>query len=123
MMLSLGTIVYLAARTLPRIDDREPKKIEREVHWFTIYVEKIDVKLRILIEKLLHRTGRDLLKAESSIQKKIVKIQRETEAQENKEFFVLSTEEPKELVEEPKLKRVGRKRKITKRKKSTKRFI
>ena len=61
MMLSLGTVLYLIAKTLPRIDDTPPKEISLETHWVSRHLEQMDQKIKLTSEKALGKTNAVLL--------------------------------------------------------------
>jgi len=56
ILISLGIILYLAARTLPRISEEDTSAASTpQPHRFTIHLEKIDEWLKFFLEKFLRR--------------------------------------------------------------------
>ena len=76
-MVSLGVILYLVAKTLPRIDDRELDASALKTHWVTTYLEKFDEKFKYYSEKMLRRSGIIILKLDNLINKKLNQLKRE----------------------------------------------
>lgn len=91
MMLSLGTILYLFARALPRVNDTEiqSRKSFIKTHIIFHYAEKIDTHLKYMGEKTLRRLGLVLLKLENKVNKKLAHIKKENTP---KESFVIPEE-------------------------------
>ena len=89
MMAGLGTMVYLFARTLPRLSDLPPKDAFPKEHPFSRHLEKIDGWLKKAAEKHLRRSGITLLKLENFVNKKIGALKKEAEnnAPENGNVF------------------------------------
>ncbi len=79
IMASLGVILYLAARTLPRIDDREEGAAGFRTHWFAVFLEKADERLKGMWEKTLRRMGVSVMKLESGINARLAKLKKEGE--------------------------------------------
>lgn len=98
VMVSLGTILYLVVRTLPRIDDRETEAPVLKTHWAMTYLEKADRKLRFYWEKTLRRSGIVVLKLDNIINKKLGKLKKETDRETG--FTVAEVAEEKEEREE-----------------------
>ena len=96
MMVGLGTMVYLFARTLPRISDLPPKNVFPEDHPFSRHLEKIDGWLKKTAEKYLRRSGIALLKLENFVNKKIGALKKETENSAPENSSIFSKEEKKE---------------------------
>ncbi|MDP2704085.1 MAG: hypothetical protein Q8P01_02590 [bacterium] len=78
MMLSLAALLYLIAKTLPRIDENPPKTLSLKEHWVTRRIEDIDQKIKITLEKLLRRIEVVLLKWENKVSKKVHKLKEES---------------------------------------------
>ena len=78
-MLSLGFILYLAAKTLPRIDDREEGVSGFKTLWFVVYLEKADERLKAVWEKMLRRAGVTVMKLGNSINVRLTKLKKESE--------------------------------------------
>lgn len=78
-ILSLGTVLYIIARLLPRIDDTEfhNKKIFTRSHIIFYYIEKLDIHLKRFSEKALRYLKLILLKLENKISKKLDHIKEE----------------------------------------------
>ncbi len=79
IMLSLGFILYLAAKTLPRIDDREEGTSGFRTHWFVVYLERADERLKAVWEKMLRRAGVIVMKLGNSINVRLTKLKKESE--------------------------------------------
>lgn len=67
MMLSLGAVLYLIAKTLPRIDDTPPKEISLEAHWVSRRLEQMDQKIKFTSEKALRRASVVLLNWQNKV--------------------------------------------------------
>ena len=78
MMVSLAAILYLIAKTLPRIDENPPRTLSLKEHWVTRRIEQIDKKIKITSEKLLRRVEVLLLKWENKVSKKVDKLKEES---------------------------------------------
>ncbi len=80
LLLSVGTILYVTVRTLPRIEDEgsiEKKGILER--WIASEVpEKIDTALNGFVFKLLRRLKIVLLKADNSVSAHLKKIKHES---------------------------------------------
>jgi len=70
-MLSLGAIIYLAARTLPRINDADGEVRPLRPHWLTAYLEKTDFWVQAHSEKILRRTKVWILKSDNWVSQKL----------------------------------------------------
>ncbi len=79
IMLSLSTVLYLFARTLPKIDDRKTEIPSFKTHWLMVYLEKFDKKFKFYLEKTLRRTGIIVLKLDNMINQKLSKLKKENE--------------------------------------------
>lgn len=79
IMLSLGAVLYLIARAVPRVSDEEIKKNHATIpsHGFMTFLEKIDDKLKLILEKLLRRTRIWILKFDNFIVEKLKKFKKE----------------------------------------------
>lgn len=78
MTISLAAILYLTAKTLPRISDQEiaATPIIKD-KWIVSYLEKVDEWIKILIEKLLRRLKIYILKLDNIVTKKINRFKKE----------------------------------------------
>lgn len=66
IMLSLGMIIYLMARAVPRVGDEISKPIVKFDHWFgPLRLEKLDVLLGNFLEKLLRKIKLFLMKLDN----------------------------------------------------------
>ena len=77
-MLALGMILYLVARTLPRIKDGDidaPKTLKP--HWIMIYFEKADEWLKPQFEKWLRRVKVWILKLDNWVSGKLSSFKKE----------------------------------------------
>lgn len=94
IMVSLGTILYLLAKTMPRIDDRESDIPSLRTHWIMIYLEKADQRLKFYWEKTLRRSGIVILKLDNIINKKLNKLKKDIKKEST--FSITGAEEKKE---------------------------
>ena len=77
-MLSLGAILYLVAKTLPRIDDSaENHSKPAKNHWIMIYLEKADEWLKTQLEKILRRLKVWILKLDNYVSGKLKHFKKE----------------------------------------------
>ena len=75
LMISLGTILYLVARTLPRIDGEPSGKeniLDRLAN--SEIPEKVDVVLNSFLEKFLRRLKIFLMKIDNFVSERLKKI-------------------------------------------------
>ena len=78
IMLSLGVVLYLISRALPRINDEEVKKTSSgEPHWFMLYLEKTDVWLKAVSEKSLRRARVWILKLDNFVGQMLNRFKKE----------------------------------------------
>ncbi len=96
MMLSLAALLYLIAKTLPRIDENPPKTLPLKEHWVTRRIEKIDQRIKITSEKLLRKIEVVLLKWENKVSKKVHKLKEESAKSASDILKVDKSEEKKE---------------------------
>ena len=69
----------MISRALPRINDEEVKRSgNREPHWFTLVLEKIDVWLKAVSEKFLRRARVWILKLDNFVSQKLKHFKKET---------------------------------------------
>ena len=80
IMASLGAILYLIVRTLPRVDDKDTNIPSLKAHWTMIYLERFDRKFKFYLEKTLRRSGIIVLKLDNMINKKLSKLRKENES-------------------------------------------
>jgi len=88
LLLSLGLIVYLSVRSLPRIDVRpkdQPKRGLAEMWLASEMPEKIDIILNTFLGKVLRRLKVFLLKVDNTIGERLKKIKDENS--KNGELF------------------------------------
>lgn len=83
MMASLGVILYIFARTLPRIDDTALDGISLKTTWLHKHIEALDEKIKIVSEKWLRRLNVTLLKLHVSVHKKLAKMKKESSVSKN----------------------------------------
>lgn len=81
IVLSLSVVLYLFARTLPRVSDELEVKNELRFkeHWFVSYLEKTDEWLKIILEKLLRRIKVWILKLDNVVSDKLGKFKKESQ--------------------------------------------
>ena len=76
-MLSLGTILYLLIRALPRIDESETTPVKASIleRWLTSEIpEKIDVILNNFLGKFFRKSKIFLLKIDNYITRRLEKM-------------------------------------------------
>lgn len=102
MVVSLGVVLYLFARALPRVDDVSISSQDAKFNSnkLSVYLEKIDEWLKIVFEKFLRRVKVLLLKLDNIVSKKLNKFKKEPQ----KEMKLLSDE-----IAEKKEEKEGRK--------------
>ena len=98
IMLSLGAILYIIARVMPRIDDRELATVTLKTHWIAVYIEKIDRRLKSILEKTLRRSGIVILKLDNWVNKKLGKLKKEIDIERG--FSMHEMTDKKEVTEE-----------------------
>lgn len=96
ILISLGVVVYLSARALPRISDREFYESEIDEHWIVGYVERLDGVVKIHTEKALRRLRTIILRADDTVSKKLEQVNEEKKKQQNGLEFELSEEAEEE---------------------------
>lgn len=75
LMLSLGSILYLAARTLPRVEEEPRAKPNLLDRWAASELpEKIDTMFNAYLVKFLRKTKVLLLKVDNSLTDRLKKI-------------------------------------------------
>ena len=75
LMLSLGTILYLVARSLPRVEEEPNAKPSVLDRWATSEIpEKIDAAFNAFLLKFLRKTRVLILKFDNTITKHLKKI-------------------------------------------------
>ncbi len=81
LMVSLGTVLYLAVRTLPRIEEAaSPEKRGFLERWVTSEMpEKIDVILNSFLLKFLRRMRVAVMKLDNTLTGQLKKIQPEAD--------------------------------------------
>lgn len=79
IMVSLGTIIFLMARTLPRISETEPANLpKRKIDWLSHFpLEKIDALLNSFLEKTLRKIKLILMKLDNTVSKQLNKFKKE----------------------------------------------
>ncbi len=76
VLLSLGIIIYLFARALPRVNDADGEVKPLRPHWLTVYLEKTDVWLDARSEKILRRLKIWVLKLDNWVSQKLNKFKK-----------------------------------------------
>lgn len=79
-MLSLSAIIYIMARVMPRINDEELKSepdsfSENKV---MVFLEKVDDRLKIILEKTLRRLRVLILKLDNSVAQKLHRFKKQS---------------------------------------------
>ncbi len=79
IFVSLSVMVYLLARTLPRIDDSVTAKELSilKTHWLMAYLEKFDEWLKIFFEKFLRRVKVWILKFDNVVSERLNRFKKE----------------------------------------------
>jgi hypothetical protein len=79
MMVSVGLILYLFARALPRVNDADldAKPQPGLPHWVHGYLEKLDEWLLATIEKTIRRIRLWILKVDNSLSEKLKRFKRD----------------------------------------------
>lgn len=69
VVISLGAILYLFARTLPRISEVADDTLASRIrtHRLSMYVEKVDEWLKVFFEKFLRRAKVWILKLDNTV--------------------------------------------------------
>lgn len=106
IFVSLSVVVYLLARTLPRIDDsavtKDPSMFK--THWLMAYLERFDEWLKVFLEKFLRRLKVWILKFDNVVSERLNQFKKEIpkdlklQVEEKREEKIL--EEMKEEIEE-----------------------
>ena len=96
-MLSLGAMLYLMAKALPRIEDENEDAVRMSHSRVMAYVEKLDEISKVSLEKALRRVRVWLLRLDNFISKKLNRFKKNG-AREAKP--PLTSEEGKENSEE-----------------------
>lgn len=79
IVVSLGVVLYLMVRALPRVSDVDttPVSAEPAPHWLMERLEKLDEEMLTATEKLLRRMRVALLKLDNSLTLKLKRFKRE----------------------------------------------
>ena len=78
LMVSLGVILYVVVRTLPRVDENAPEQKSAFEKWLTSEVpEKIDKALNGFLVKFLKKTKIFLMKADNTVTAQLKKVKPE----------------------------------------------
>lgn len=84
IMLSLGTVIFLVARALPRISDFEASAGETEKcekrWWSALPLEKIDKIFNAFLEKTLRRVKLILMKLDNMVSRHLGKFKKNDNA-------------------------------------------
>ena len=83
MVVSLGFVVYLFGRVVPRVSDKDIEKAKEQslFHWLVGYLEQVDNWLLWLFEKFLRRLRVFIMKLDNVVTKKLGKFKKEAERQ------------------------------------------
>ncbi|MEK7574361.1 MAG: hypothetical protein AAB514_02435 [Patescibacteria group bacterium] len=78
IMISLGAIIFLVARALPRISEIEAVNIpERKINrWSSFPFEKIDIAINAFMEKILRKIKLILMKTDNMVSKRLNKFKK-----------------------------------------------
>jgi len=78
MMISLGVVLYIVARALPRIEEVEKESSEASpTPRIVVYLEQADEKLLVILEKALRRIRVVLLKLDNTVSQKLRRFKQE----------------------------------------------
>lgn len=77
IMVSLAVVLFIFARTLPKIDDKDITAPKKQTPLMLIYLEKIDERIRSRTEKLLRRFRISILKLDNFVSGKIDNYKKE----------------------------------------------
>lgn len=80
IMVSLGTIIFLVARTLPRITETETVNIEnkKRISWLSNFpLEKIDALINSFLEKTLRKIKLILMKLDNFVSRQLNKFKKD----------------------------------------------
>lgn len=77
ILVSLGTVIYILAHTLPRISDEKPKEKDLKTSKVLPYLEIFDNRFKKISEKGLRTCKIMLLKVDNSLSKKLSKFKKE----------------------------------------------
>ncbi len=78
IMLSLGAMLYLMAKALPRIEDENEDAMHMHHSRVMAYVEKLDELFKVSLEKALRRLRVWLLRLDNFISKKLNRFKKNT---------------------------------------------
>lgn len=97
VVISLGVILYLIARTLPRVSEVADDTLEQRIrtHRLSMYVERVDEWLKVFSEKFLRRAKVWILKLDNTVSEQLNRFKK---GPKELQF----TEEEKETTEEHK---------------------
>lgn len=77
IMISLSGVLFLIARTLPKINDRDISTSRSDTPIMLIYLEKMDESIRSGTEKFLRRFRVSVLKLDNFVSRKIDNYKKE----------------------------------------------
>lgn len=77
IMMSLGGILYLVARSLPKADEFDSGNTVSRTSWLISHLETLDEYVRNLLEKFLRRLKIWLLKWNNAVDKKLNTFKKE----------------------------------------------
>ncbi len=78
IMLSLGTVLFLIARVLPRINDEEYEP-ELKTSLVLVCLEKADVRVKMFTEKFLRRTRVVIMKFDNSLSERLRSFKKDSD--------------------------------------------
>lgn len=83
MVVSIGAVLYLLARTLPRVSDIDtsPTPSAPAPHWLMDRLEKLDEDILSFAEKFLRRLRVALLKLDNTMTGKLKRLKKEVPAE------------------------------------------
>ncbi|GEM_PF-3521166 len=89
ILLALSFILYIVAKTLPRVEESPEGAPTVKEHWVGKRIEKVDVWIRSASEKFLRRLRVWLLRLDNYVGKKLTSFRRD-EKREGKTMMVES---------------------------------
>ncbi len=89
-LLSIGVLLYLSVRTLPRLDEEAPA--ERKRHWLERWIaseipHRLDEAVSLYLGKLLRKTKVWLLRFDNILTRHLAKLSHEQQAGDKKIDF------------------------------------
>ena len=87
ILLSFSVIIYIVAKTLPRVEEKPEEGPILKEHWVAKYIERADAWFQSALEKFLRRLRVWVLKFDNYVGKKLGSL-RKDEKRENRPMVV-----------------------------------